>query len=178
MTRQLVQSWRNQLLERHEQSKLLDDELKKLLQSKILLTWETAALVTDAKGALNEEDFDAATDFISDENVRAYLNFIKRNPDKPPGDDLARSARELREVLMMSGALDFPQGHGPQQLAPLSFFPKAVGMAMTFASMWSKFIARRPIASWAPGQAEQFLASLSPFMRAYKAVQSSLSKKP
>ena len=132
MSGELVAGWRQQILERHEVSQRADDELKKAILGKIEAVRVAGALISDCRDSLNERDFKQATDFLSLAAVRAYVRFAHAN--KAPVMDLHAGLHSIKIALQTSGALEFPGGHGAQQLHELgpNFFQKPLATSKPY----------------------------------------------
>jgi hypothetical protein len=102
MSSELVQSWRNQILERHQASQRADEELKRAILSKIECVRQTGILISEARGTLDDQQFSQTTDFLSNDAISTYCGFARAN--KEPGTDLQVGLHSIKAALQMTGA--------------------------------------------------------------------------
>jgi hypothetical protein len=165
---ELVQTYRQQILERHEAGKRADFDLREAILRKIELTRQCGQLIGDAKGDLSQKEFNDSTDFLSNDAVLAYLKLARQNPE--PVTDLQVGLRAIAVAMMATNALQFPDGHGPQTLHSPSWLQSAASAIMLFVAGFKKFTRLNPVSGWDIETSETFLFSLKPILRIHKEV--------
>jgi hypothetical protein len=172
---EIVQTYRQQILERHEAGKKADEELKNALLNKIELTRQCGQLLNDAKGDLSEKEFHDASDFLGSDAVAAYIRFARLNSE--PITDLRAAIRSVDIAMMASGLIEFPH-RGPQQLHEPNFFSHAVRLLQFLLQDYRRYLHRRPLNEWPREQIEGFLSSLRPIIDLYRDLNLELKSRP
>ena len=134
--------------------------------AKLNITREAGILLEQMRGTLRHREFVEATDFLGEDAVHAYLKFNRACPN--PIEDIAAGIRSIAIAMQSTGMLEFPHGHGPQQLHKLTFTSEAVKCVQIFAAGWAKYIKRKPLTDWRPDEIDAFLATLTPILRIYR----------
>jgi hypothetical protein len=172
---ELIQSFRQQILERHEAGQKADSDLREVILRKIELTRQCGHVLADAKGTLKEREFAEATDFLSNDAVKNYLKFARSNPE--PVTELAQAIAAIEAALTLTGTLPFPAGHGFQNIHSPNFFSVATMLIQRLAADWAKFQRASPLSEWRTEQIENFQATLTPILRIFKTLNVELSKR-
>jgi hypothetical protein len=164
----IVQSFRAQILERHEAARRADALLREQLLENLEQKRQTGALILQAKGTLRQLEFAAVVDFLSTRTVREYIRFAQTAPIK---DNFPAAVHSIQTALRLTDALPTPKGHGPQKShEPPPFFSWAARAVMQFKLGWSKFLIAKPLDSWTLPEAEQFEFQLRPILKVHRQI--------
>src|SRR5439155_23146128 len=112
---------------------------------------------------------------LSHDAIKAYLKLARSHPE--PISDLGTGLRVIRESMQATGALEFPSGHGPQQLHCPNFFSMISKHLVSFRSEWKKHVSRSPIDQWDEPSLEQFVYQLKPAIDEINAIYASAKAK-
>jgi len=163
---ELIVSYRERISELHSQCIAADKAVRDALANKIERTRQTGETIKAAKGDLGAREFAEATDFLSSDAVRAYLKLVRLHPE--PVSDLETGLRVVRESMQVTGALEFPSGHGAQQLHQPNFFSTAIRYVQILVADFRKFCRRHALRDWNTHELNAFLASLKPIVDVYR----------
>jgi hypothetical protein len=166
MSLQVAISYGEQIRQRHEAGQRADSDLRQAMLRKIEITRETGQLIADAKGDLRHDEFTQATSFLDQRAIKSYLKFARSNPE--PISDLERAIISIRAALQPSGALEFPDGHGPQNLHEPNFFSHAIGLIQRLLGIYRHYLRRCPLKCWRSEQLQSLIASLRPVADVYR----------
>ena len=165
-TTQLMVSYRSTIGEAHEKALAADKRVRESILSKIELTRQCGLQIAAAKGDLREREFAAVTDFLSSNSIKSYLKFARANAE--PITELSQALAAVAAALTLTGALPFPDGHGPQNLHEPNFFSKAVDLIQKLLGLYRHYLQRFPLKDWRPQHVESLAASLRPVAEAYR----------
>jgi hypothetical protein len=171
----IIQSFRTQILERHEAARRADSLLREQILANLEQKRQTGLLIEQCKSSLRGSEFREATDFLSNQAVREYIRFASHN-SAPVANDFAAAIHNIKTALRLTNALPFTS-HGPQELHDPNFFSTAARQLMCFLSSFRRFIRATPIATWDRDTAEMFLFSLKPILEIYADVKRHVSGK-
>lgn len=171
----IIQSFRAQILERHEQARRADSVLRDLICANLEQKRQTGILIQQAKGTLRGTEFQEATDFLSNQAVREYIRFAQHNSD-PIDNDFQAAIHSIKTALRITNALPFTE-RGPERLHAQNFFSIATSLIQNLCAQWAKFIRVHPLKNWRVEELESFVADLSPLERLIKTVGAELKHK-
>ena len=157
----IIQSFRNQILERHEAARQSDYLLREQILANVEQKRQTGLLIQQAKGTLRQLEFKQVIDFLSERTVREYIRFAQQSA--PIKDDFSGAVHNIQQALRLTDALPFTS-RGPEQLHKSNFFSTAAKQLMSFVSSFRRFASATPIATWDRHTAEVFLYSLKPIL--------------
>jgi len=158
----IIQSFRTQILERHEASRRADLHLREAILENAGYKRQTGLLIQQAKGTLRQFEFAQVVDFLSSRTVREYIRFAQHNP-APVKDDFPGAVHNIQMALRLTDALPFTS-RGPEQLHKPNFFSTASKQLMSFLSSFRRFVSATPVETWDRHTAEVFLYSLKPIL--------------
>jgi hypothetical protein len=171
----IIQSFRTQILERHEAARRADSLLREQILANLEQKRQTGLLIKTAKATLRGGEFkEAIGDFLSNQVVREYLRFSHNSA--PVANDFPAAIHSIKTALRLTNALPFTT-HGPQELHDPNFFSTAARQLMCFLSSFRRFTRATPIATWDRDTAEMFLFSLKPILEIYADVKRHVSGK-
>src|SRR5215469_2243414 len=172
---EIVQTYRQQILERHEAGQKSDFDLREAILRKLELTRQCGQLIDGAKDDLSQKEFSDSVDFLSNEAVAAYLKFARQNPD--PITDLRTALQSVAVAMMTTGLLNFPSGRGEQRLHEPNFFSHSITIVQALLADYRKFCQRCRLKDWTVHQLDLFLASLRQVVDVYRDVSLELKSR-
>ncbi len=171
----IIQSFRTQILERHEAARQMDLVLRDQICANLEQKRQTGILIQQAKGSLREFEFKEAIDFLSNQAVREYIRFAAHN-SAPVNDDFQAAIHSIKTALKITNALPFTS-RGPERLHAQNFFSAATSLIQNLCAQWAKFVRVHPLKNWRLEELESFAADLSPLERLVKTVAAELKHK-
>jgi hypothetical protein len=176
---ELALNFRARIEELHQKSAAIDERIRTALQEKLETTNAAAQMVYAAKKDLAPTEFDLATDFLSSDAISAYITLGRkfRNSAPEPANDLATSIKTVRSALMLTGAIDTPNGHGPQQYHAPNFFSQATSWVQLTAAAFQKYLNRHRLPAWHATELDSLLAALTPILRIYKTLNAEIQRR-
>lgn len=165
MSHELASSLRQEIIAKHNQGVSLDKQLRETLLSKLETTRQCGLLLSEAADNFRNgqwEEFASKLPFDG-QAIRAYLSFARKH--KEPVTDIRAGLHYAVEAAMASGLIEFPHGHGQEQLHEPNFLSKLSLTIQQLASEWRKFVSRRPLNQMSPESLELILHSLRPIDR-------------
>ena len=162
----LALNFRARIQELHQKSAAIDEKIRTALTEKLETTNAAAQLVYAARQDLRPDEFNLATDFLSTDAIASYLALGRKYQHAAPEsvNDIAKSMKAVKNAMYLTGGIERPDGHGPQQLHAPNFFSTFTKGIMVLTSEWSKQLARNPIEGWAYPTLEQFVYQVQPWV--------------
>ena len=172
----IIQSFRTQILERHESARRADSLLREQILANLEQKRQTGLLIQQAKGTLREWEFkEAISDFLNNQVVREYIRFAEHFP-APINNNFENAVHSIKAALRITNALPF-SSRGPERLHRQNFFSAATTLIQNLCAQWAKFIRIHPLRNWRLEELESFVADLSPLERLIKTVAAELRHK-
>jgi len=171
----IIQSFRSQILERHEAARRADSVLREAILANLEQKRQTGLLIQEAKGTLRQLEFKEVIDFLSKRTVREYIRFAQHNA-APIKDDFAGAVHNIQKALRLTDALPFTR-RGPERLHAQNFFSTATTLIQNLCGQWARFVHIHPLKNWRLEELESFVADLSPLERLIKTVAAELRHK-
>ena len=171
----IIQSFRTQILERHEAARRADLVLRDQICANLEQKRQTGLLIQQAKGSLREFEFREVIDFLSNRAVREYIRFSQHNT-APVANDFQAAVHSIKTALRLTNALPF-SNRGPERLHAQNFFSAATSLIQNLCAQWAKFIRIHSLQNWRVEELESFAADLSPVEQMIKVVAAELKHK-
>jgi hypothetical protein len=177
--RQLALQFRDRIRELHEKSAAIDERIRTALTEKLETTNAAAQLVYAAKKDLLADDFKTATAFLDHDALQSYLALGRKYQYEPPGpaSDIETSLKTVRTALMLTGAIERPNGHGPQQYHRPSFFSEATNWIQATAAAFAKFCNRHPLSHWDLSEIDSLIATMQPALRIVRSLNAEIQRR-
>src|SRR5215471_9872953 len=93
----VIQSFRTQILERHEAARRADSVLREQILANLEQKRQTGLLIQQAKGTLRQLEFKQVIDFLSERTVREYIRFAQQNP-APVKEDFVGAVHNIQQA--------------------------------------------------------------------------------
>ena len=112
MSRELVQSFREQIEANQSRSIELDETIKRVVLEKLNLTRAQGIILEDAQAALDPHTFAEVTAGLDSDAVRNYISFAKKH--REPIEDFTLGIRAAFEAALRTTGALLPGQHGAQ----------------------------------------------------------------
>ena len=165
---ELAFNYRQQIFDHHQLGKKSDGELRIVGLNNIRIKRETGQLILAAKANLKADEFKAATDFLTEAEIKGYSRIVKaieliENPDS----GLSEILPMIAAGATLTGSIPMPQGHGPQQLHESNFYSRSIKLTQALMGDINHEIKDRPIESWERDRLVSLAAAIEPLAELY-----------
>ena len=164
---ELQQSFLTRINELHKANVAWAEDMRFRWISGVNQARECGAILDEAKSVLNVTEWrnlQSELDFgpKREQVIQQYLKLYRTHPE--PIKDIETAQRIIKETLMITGELPFPDGHGPQVLHAPNLFEWMTKSLSSFTCDLKNRIDDDPITAWPQETARQFVAQIEPMI--------------